>query len=188
MHAIVQNHLEKMLENRLPHELRNQVESHLTSCADCRSAYEEALETSRLVKLLASDDAPEPAPGFSIKVMESIQASRAASRSWLYFPALRELGFATAMFLMLLGGYYLTVRAADRTTSAEFLVDMPGSRVVSVSATHQHRDPSSQSCALCWHQKHGSAPQAATQVAKSDDDHARRESVFASLASTELGD
>src|SRR5260221_10060572 len=118
--------------------------------------------------------------------MDNIQASRAASRSWLYFPALRELGFATAMFLMLLGGYYLTVRAADRTPSAEFLVDMPGGRVASVSATHQDRDPASQSCALCW-QKHGST-QTATQMARAEDDHARRESVFASLASAELGD
>jgi anti-sigma factor RsiW len=182
MHAIVQNHLEKMLENRLPPQLRQQVEDHLTGCADCREGYAEALETSRLLKLLASDEAPEPAPGFSIKVMQSIQEAR-ASRGWLYFPALRELGFAMAAFLLLLGGYYVTVQATDRTSnSAEMLLDMPAGRSAPVLAAHKHdaHDPAAQLCKQCYQQK-----QATTQVA---DDHARRESVMASLAAVEVGD
>jgi len=183
MHAIVQDHLEKMLENRLPQELRDQVAAHLTGCADCRGAYEEALETSRLVKLLASEEAPEPAPGFSIKVMQNIQEARASQR-WFYFPALRELGFATAMFLLLLGGYYMTVQATDRTSSAsaEVLLDMPGHETP-VLAAHHH-DPAAQMCPQCWQKKQGST-QVATQVA---DEHANRERVIASLASVEVGD
>lgn len=179
MHEIVRNHLEKMLENRLPQELRNQIEGHLTGCADCRTAYADALETSRLLKLLASEEAPEPAPGFSIKVMQNIQEVR-AERRWFSFPALRELGFATAMFLILLGGYYVTVQATDRSTSAEVLLDMPVPREAPVLAAHKHDDPAAQMCKLCWQQKQG----AATQVA---DDHARRERVIASLVS-EVGD
>jgi len=184
MHAIVQDHLEKMLENRLPQELRQQIEGHLTGCADCRAAYAEALETSRLLKLLVAEEAPEPAPGFSIKVMQNIQEARASQR-WFYFPALRELGFATAMFLLLLGGYYMTVQATDRTASAsaEVLLDMPSDRATPVLAAHRH-DPGAQMCPQCWKQKQGST-QAATQAA---DDHSRRESVFASLASVEVGD
>lgn len=184
MHEIVQNHLEKMLENRLPQQLRQQVEDHLTGCADCRTAYAEALETSRLLKLLASEEVPEPAPGFSIKVMQNIQETRAARR-WFSFPALRELGFATAMFLLLLGGYYVTVQATGRTTSAEVLLDMPAPREAPVLAAHQHHDPAAQMCELCWQQKQGATTQVATQVA---DDHARREIVIASLVSGEIGD
>lgn len=184
MHAIVQNHLEKMLENRLPQELRRQIEEHLTGCADCRAAYAEALETSRLLKLLASEDAPEPAPGFSIQVMQNIQEARASQR-WFYFPALRELGFATAMFLLLLGGYYMTVQATDRTASAsaEVLLDMPADRAVPVLAAHQQHDPGAQNCPQCWQRKQG-----ATQVAQVGDDHARRENVMSSLVSVEVGD
>ena len=179
MHAIVQDHLEKMLENRLPQDLRKQIEGHLTACADCRAAYEEAQETSRLLKLLASDEAPEPMPGFSIKVMRNIQEAR-ATRSWFYFPALREMGFATAMFLLLLGGYYATVRATDQTPSAEVLLDMPAQQAAPVLAAHRHDDPAAQMCKQCWQKKQGTI-----QVA---DDHARREQVIASLASAEVGD
>lgn len=180
MHGIVQNHLEKMLENRLPQELRMQIEDHLTGCADCRASYADALETSRLLKLLASDDAPEPAPGFSIKVMQNIQESRASQR-WFYFPALRELGFATAAFLLLLGGYYVTVQATDRTTSAEVLLDMSSAQAP-VLAAHRH-DPAAEMCKQCWQKKQGAA-----QVAQVADDHARRESVMSSLASVDVGD
>jgi len=180
MHEIVQNHLEKMLENRLPQGLRNQVEGHLTGCADCRTAYADVVETSRLLRLLASEEAPEPVPGFSIKVMQNIQEAR-AERRWFSFPALRELGFATAMFLLLLGGYYVTVQATDRSTSAEVLLDMQTPREKPVLAAHQHQDPAAQMCKQCWQQKQG----ATTQVA---DDHTLRERVIASLVSGEVGD
>ncbi len=178
MHAIVQDHLEKMLENRLPQELRRQVEAHLAGCAACRDAYEESLETSRLLKLLASEDAPEPAPGFSIKVMQNIQEARASQR-WFSFPGLRELGFATAMFVLLLGGYYMTVQATSSTNSAEVLLDMKVDRELPVLVAHEHTSPA-EMCKQCWQQKQGS-----TQVA---DDHANRERVIASLASVEVGD
>lgn len=183
MHEIVQNHFEKMLENRLPPELRNQVEGHLTDCADCRTAYADVLETSRLLRLLTSEEAPEPMPGFSIKVMQNIQHTR-AERRWFSFPALRELGFASAMFLILLGGYYLTVQATDQSTSAEVLLDMTP-RKAPVLAAHQHHDPAAQMCKQCWQQKQGATTQVATQIA---DDHARRESVMSSLLAGEVGD
>jgi hypothetical protein len=181
MHAIVQDHLEKMLENRLPPDVRKQVEGHLAGCAGCRAAYDEAVEASRWVKLLAVEEPLEPAPGFSVKVMQNIAEVRAA-QGWFYFPAWRELGVAAAMFVALLGGYYFTVQATEQPRSAELLlVDAPVPAPAPALVAHRH-DPGATMCPECWQKKQGQGP---LQMA---DDHTRREQVIASLVTVEAGD
>jgi anti-sigma factor RsiW len=182
MHEVVRNHLEKMLEGRLPQALQNEMESHLAGCPECRQALESARETSRLLRLLISEDAPEPAPGFSFKVMQNIAESKASSRSWFSFPAVRELALAAAMFLVLLGGYSLTVQATEGDDSAQVLLNMPVERETPslLAANHQHSNPDAL-CLQCWQQKQRSKP--------ASDEHARREQVIVSLVSnTEMGD
>lgn len=181
MHEVVHNHLEKMLEGRLPEALQNEFNQHLAGCPQCRQEVESAQETSRLLRLLISEDAPEPAPGFSAKVLLNIAETKAARRSWFSFPAVRELALAAAMFLVLLGGYALMFQATEGESSAQVMLDMPVEREAPalLAASHDHSNPDAL-CLQCWKQK---------QDAAAADEHARRERVMASLVSnTEMGD
>ena len=78
MHTILSDHLERYLEGRLPAGVQSSVDNHLAECHSCQAELDEAMESSKLLRLLAvgEDDAtPEPLPGFSLKVMQGIEAA-----------------------------------------------------------------------------------------------------------------
>ena len=184
MHAILNDHMEKYLEGRLPADIQASFDSHLEECHSCRETLSEAMESSQLLKLLAAgadDPAPEPTPSFAVKVMQGIEGARPVP-FWLGWgwsiPMLRQLAVAAAMLLVLAGGYALTLQATTESTTAQLLFDMPVEHEAPLLAAHKHVT-FDDTCLKCW--KHAQAQ--AKVVTTGSDSHANREQAMAALVS-----
>lgn len=182
MHNILSDNLEKYLEGRLPAALEASLDSHLAECHGCRESLNEAMESHQLLNLFAvtsEDPAPEPAPGFAIKVMQGIaDTKRPSIWSMLFtlpdFPIMRQLTVAALMLLVLTGGYAYALRATTASPTAEMLVDWSSVREAPASGfAHQHK--TGDMCLRCW-------KSSSVQVADSTNNDVR-EVALATLAS-----
>ncbi len=184
IHSILSENLESCLESRLPSDVQAALDAHLAECSSCRKELEEAREAGSLLRLLrvaeSDEPAPVPAPGFYLKVQESIAATPVTgSWWWMLHPAFRQIAMATLMIMAMLGGYYFTLHATELNagTAAELFLDMPVEREApAMLATGQHDTPT-EMCLRCWHDKNAAA---------SLNQHQRREQVMAAVA--ESGD
>ncbi len=183
MHEIVKGNLETYLESRLPAAVERELEAHLAACGPCKQLIEDARQGSRLLKALAVPDAPEPSPGFYLKVRQSIEAAQGFSFWGLLRPAFRQVAFATCMLLVLLGSYYLSLQSNEfRSSTAELLLDMPVEHEApAMLAVHNHpADNPSEWCLQCWR-----AHQRGTAPSEPGED---RERVMAALLAAPVGD
>src|ERR1022692_4968459 len=173
MHAILNENLEKYLEGRLPESLRAALDRHLTQCAGCRETLDEVMECSQMLKLLAAtEDGPEPAPGFAIKVLQGIEAAKPA-RSWVFgwlpSPMVRQMAMASVMLAALLTGYVFTLQT---TIAGPVQVAVDDETVApSGIATHVHHQKGGY-CEWCWHQSR-------FEISQVDSDQAREATLAA---------
>jgi hypothetical protein len=114
MHDVVVDGLERYLQG----EASPAVTAHLASCAECREMVEEMAGISASLRELGclaldslADEAPQPAPGFFLKVEAQILAEQ-QTRVWGIFspgPAFfRRIAFASLLLLAGLGGFLVT--------------------------------------------------------------------------------
>ena len=85
MHTILNQNLEKYLEGRLSADVQASLDAHMSECSSCRIELDEMLESHQLLSVFAvteDDPALEPTPGFSIKVMQSIEAAGPPTPWW----------------------------------------------------------------------------------------------------------
>ncbi len=113
MHSILTNNLENYLDGHLPPAVQRSLEDHLSGCDGCRQAVEEARETSRWLRELATTDGPTPPPGFYLKVRERIESARGFSFWGVLIPAFRQLAFVALMLVALLASYYLSLSSTQ---------------------------------------------------------------------------
>ncbi|HKW88843.1 MAG TPA: zf-HC2 domain-containing protein [Candidatus Acidoferrales bacterium] len=103
--------LEDYHSGELPRADAEKLVAHLSDCAACRDALEEARLSSRLVGKVF-EPAEEPGPAFTHLVMAKINAAEAWMREqrnfWRPFEAIAwRLAFSAALALVLLFGYGL---------------------------------------------------------------------------------
>ncbi len=136
------------------------------------------MQSRQLLSVFAvtSDDpAPEPMPGFAIKVMQGIETAPQPSfwSALFAFPMMRQLAAAALMFLVLSGGYIYALQATTASPTAEMLVDWSSVREAAASGfAHQHKD--GDMCLRCW-------KTSSVQVAESYNNDVR-EAALATLA------
>jgi anti-sigma factor RsiW len=198
MHTILNQNLEKYLEGRLPADLQNSLDQHLAECNSCQETLNEAMESSQLLKLLAvteADPAPEPMPGFALKVLAGLPAAQPASSPvaaatipfWstirLGFPGMaliRQMAFAAVMLLVLAGGYAFTLQSTQASTTAGLLFDMPVEHDAPALITGSEATGNfGHSCLSCWR----NAESAPTAQSINATEHANREQTMTALLS-----
>jgi predicted anti-sigma-YlaC factor YlaD len=109
MHTVVMESLEEYLAGALDRAHRLRIEAHLTQCESCRGEVAAMEDVSLLFQGLRSANPPEPALGFSARVM----AHAAESRSGSGFGELvamnllfgRRLAFACLLTMAVLGSF-----------------------------------------------------------------------------------
>jgi anti-sigma factor RsiW len=109
--------LEERLEGSETPEGRRELEAHLSGCARCREAFADALAATQMLREAALEPAGEPAPYLGARLAAELRAGvRQGSGGQLagdFWEALERLAlrwaFVTAMALVLLTGYVLTV-------------------------------------------------------------------------------
>jgi anti-sigma factor RsiW len=192
MHTILDQNLEKYLEGRLPADLRASLDNHLADCSSCREELSDAMECRQLLKLLAvteADPAPEPMPGFALKVIAGLPAGpQLASRPsfWstirLGFPGMsliRQLALAAVMLVVLAGGYAFTLQTTQASTTAGLLFDMPVEHDAPALITgSEAMGVSGHSCLRCWQNSDAVTPESASAT-----EHANREQTMTALLS-----
>jgi anti-sigma factor RsiW len=194
MHTILNQNLEKYLEGRLPADLRNSLDKHLTECSSCQKTLSEAMESSQLLRVLTvteADPAPEPMPGFALKVLEGISVARQPATSpvsfWstirLGFPGMsliRQMALAAVMLLVLAGGYAFTLQSTQASTTAGLLFDMPVEHDAPALITgSEATGVFGHSCLRCWQNSESQV----TPESVSATEHANREQTMAALLS-----
>jgi hypothetical protein len=192
MHTILNQNLEKYLEGRLRADLQDELDKHLAECSTCQETLSEAMESSQLLKLLAvteADPAPEPMPGFALKVLAGLPATQAPNTVsfWgtirLGFPGMsliRQMALAAVMLLVLAGGYAFTLQSTQASTTAGLLFDMPVEHDAPALITgSEATGVFGHSCLSCWR----SAESAPTEESMSATEHANREQTMTALLS-----
>ena len=188
MHTILNQNLEKYLEGRLSADVQASLDAHMSECSSCRTELDEMLESHQLLSVFAvteDDPALEPTPGFSIKVLQSIDAAGRPAPWWMAFPQslqmFRQVALAAVLLVVLASGYVLTLQTTSASTTAELLVDMPSYRQAPAALfTHQHTGgghgtDKDRICLQCW--------KSSKMAAASSDNHDVREVALASLVS-----
>lgn len=105
-----------------------QVDAHLEACQPCRATVDRMRRQAVLLQSLRSPDQAEPGVGFYARVLDRIDSQRRAS-IWAIFldPFGKRLTYASAVLLVLLGGYIYTLESDTGTTLAstteQILVD-----------------------------------------------------------------
>jgi hypothetical protein len=198
MHTILNQNMEKYLEGRLSADLQAPLDNHLAECSSCREALSEAMESSQLLKLLAvteADPAPEPLPGFALKVLEGIQSgSQRATRPASFWntisdsirlgfpgiPMIRQMAMAAVMLLVLASGYVFTLQSTQASTTAGLLFDMPVEHDAPALITGSEATGIfGHSCLRCWQSSESElTPQSVTAT-----ENANREQTMAALLS-----
>jgi anti-sigma factor RsiW len=127
MHNVVETHIEGYLDGTLQPVVRREIDSHLASCQECRGELAEARKTHEWMQLLVPEQPLAPGPDFYARVSMRIDAERERRSGWLasLFPVFgRQLGFAMMMFVLLLGGLFLTIRQTEFQDSANEIMAM----------------------------------------------------------------
>jgi predicted anti-sigma-YlaC factor YlaD len=194
MHTILNQNLERYLEGRLPVDLQSSLDSHLEQCSSCQEVLNEAMESSRLLKVFAlteADPAPEPMPGFALKVLQGIETGHQPARQSASFwstirqgfpglPMIRQLAMAAVMLLVLAGGYVFTLQTSEASTTAGLLFDMPVEHDAPALITGSEATGAfGHSCLRCWQ----SSESAVTPESVSANEHANREQTMTALLS-----
>jgi predicted anti-sigma-YlaC factor YlaD len=107
MHGLIRERLEECLRGAPGRKLPPELEQHLHACEECRDALNSMREHAQMLRVLASPQMVEPAPGFYARVLERIDVQQRAS-FWNVFlePAFGRRVMATSLALAgLLGGY-----------------------------------------------------------------------------------
>lgn len=105
MHQTIRNGLEDYLAGTVSGDERNQIETHLTICQDCREQIETMRELSALFPALRSTEPPIPSPGFYARVSMRIERENPSS-FWAAFlePAFgKRIALASLLVLASLG-------------------------------------------------------------------------------------
>jgi hypothetical protein len=103
-----------------------------------------------LLAVTEDDPAVEPAPGFAIKVLASIEAAHRPV-PWWSLPVVRQLALAALMLAMLSSGYLFTLKSTEASATAELLVDMPTMRQAPAAVFSHHHTPGDKGiCLACW--------------------------------------
>jgi hypothetical protein len=193
MHTILNQNLEKYLDGRLPADLQDSLDKHLAECSTCQETLSDAMESSQLLKLLAvteADPAPEPMPGFALKVLAGLPAAQPTPQSvpfWntirLGFPGMaliRQMAFAAVMLMLLAGGYAFTLQSTQASTTAGLLFDMPVEHDAPALITGSEATGAfGHSCLSCWR----NAESAPTFQSMNATEHANREQTMSALLS-----
>lgn len=128
MHTVVDENLEEYLSGTLPASRAGELEAHLAICLPCREEVAALREQSLLLQMLRPVEV-EPRPGFYARVMDQIEAQRAAS-FWNFFlePSLgRRLMVASATLVLLLGTFLVaTMEDMEDAESPVVAADTPG--------------------------------------------------------------
>ncbi len=139
MHPVVRNYLEAHLDGSLLPPARRELESHLRDCATCRKDVEEARLTNEWMQALVTE-LMMPAPGFYARVRARVESE--GSQVWPFWQLMpvfsRQLGFALFATLMLLSGYFFTLRITEdqaHNTVAELMLDAPAIRTEAPALT-----------------------------------------------------
>src|SRR3982751_1923833 len=115
MHEPVRAHLEEYLSRResVPAEVR----SHVEACPECREELDDFVAQSALFRGLAVRGEVEPRPGFYARVMDRIEAGRAASL-WTILLEPRfgfRLSVASAVLVVLMGVFLFSGEPMNST-------------------------------------------------------------------------
>ena len=197
MHTILNQNLEKYLEGRLPADLQESLDKHLAECSSCQTTLSDAMETRQLLKLLAvteADPAPEPMPGFALKVLAGLPAAQASAPAvsfWgtirLGFPGMaliRQMALATVALLVLAGGYAFTLQSTQASTTAGLLFDMPVEHEAPALITGSEATGAfGHSCLRCWQNAESPSSAAVTPQSVNATEHANREQTMSALIS-----
>ena len=107
MHKPIKERLEEYLRGAGEPGRLAEFRAHLGSCGNCREEVEAMEVQARMLRVLGQAEEVEPAAGFYARVMESIEARRAASLGNAFLePAFeRRLIFACLTAVMVLGSY-----------------------------------------------------------------------------------
>ncbi len=127
MHNVVENHIEAYLDGTLRPVVRREVDSHLASCGACRSEVAEARRTHEWMQLLVPAQPLAPGPDFYARVAMRIDAEkeRRDNRLAALFPIFgKQLAFALMLFVLLVGGFFLTLRQTEFTDNANAIMAM----------------------------------------------------------------
>ncbi len=133
MHTVIRNHIEAYLDGTLRPVMLREVEAHLRQCRSCAAEVAENRQAHEWMQLLVAEQTIAPSPGFYARVCASIEAEQVRRGGWLaaLFPVFgRQLGFALTMFVLLVGGFLLTVRQTEepRSDAAEVIMETPAIR------------------------------------------------------------
>ena len=104
MHKPVVENLEAYLEGRHVPEL----ESHIRSCPECRSALADMSEHSQMLQTFRASEVVTPFPGFYARVMNRIEAEAKPASFWdlLLEPVFgRRLVYAAFALVVLMSGF-----------------------------------------------------------------------------------
>lgn len=121
MHRPIEDGLEDYLSGRAEPAKMKRFHDHLGSCDGCRSDLQQYEAQAHLIRSLRVLEDVEPAPGFYARVIERIEAQRAASYWSLFMePAVsRQLMYATfSLLLVLASAIWSTGSAGNSQTMA----------------------------------------------------------------------
>lgn len=111
MHQPIQEGLEEYLSGNTTSVHYRNVEAHLANCVGCREEMISLREHAELLRALRAPAEVEARPGFYGRVMERIEAQTLTSfwSELLEGLFVRRLVYSSALLLVLLAGYVLTV-------------------------------------------------------------------------------
>ncbi len=142
MHQPIRERLEEYLNGMIDAGGVREIEDHLASCKQCRSAVDEMRRQSELLKILCPPAEMEPAPGFYARVIDRIESQKTPS-VWnaLLEPALaKRIAYASLTLLVLMGTLAVSVdREEDMLASSPEII-MSEEPVMPPFGVDQQRD------------------------------------------------
>ena len=115
MHRSIRDRVEDLLA-RQGHAIRDrEVNTHLSSCAECSAELSSMQKQAELLRVLRAPEEMEPAPGFYARVLQRIE-ERARESMWaafIYSRFAKRLTYASLTVAVMLGSYVVTQEALD---------------------------------------------------------------------------
>jgi hypothetical protein len=138
MHQPIRENLEEYLTGstgNLPREFRQ----HLETCEDCASELRMFQAQSEMFASLRVDSEAEPAAGFYARIMDRIEVEgRSSIWSVLLQPNFgRRLAMASAVLVVLLGTYFVTVESSEPGVTSAADVVFTGEPAAQVATGNQ---------------------------------------------------
>lgn len=121
MHKPIKDRLEGYLSGMEEPDSVREIERHLESCAQCRTAVDQMRRQSELLQSLRPPNEIEPSAGFYARVLDRIEAQQTPSM-WNVFlePAFgRRLAYISLTLLLILGTLMVTGETQSETIYAE---------------------------------------------------------------------